>query len=411
MSLLAKRSIIKEDKSNIITLGAIAQKEKAKDKTVVNATIGMLYDEEEKLLVFESVNEALTSLTDFEKYGYASTPGNKDFHDALKHWVFREYEEEILSKMFCDIMATPGGIGAISNTFSNYLNEGEKALLPNYMWGNYKQIAYENYASYDTYKLFNDEGKFNLNDIYNKMIELKKAQNRILLVINDPCHNPTGYSMSYEEWVSLTNMINELSSDGTPFILLYDMAYIDYDSRGLTATRENIRLFKNFNKNVLVVLAFSGSKTMALYGVRIGAQIALSTNEANIIEFSQANKFSCRAKWSNSTNLGMNLITKVLNDEKLETKFMEELEVSRKILSDRAQIFINNSKEVGLLTLPFVCGFFITIPCANPNLVYERLVKRGIHIIPMGDVLRVTLSAINKEACARLPKEIKECME
>ena len=39
-----------KDKSNIITLGAIAKEMKKKDPSVINATIGMLFDEEGKLL-------------------------------------------------------------------------------------------------------------------------------------------------------------------------------------------------------------------------------------------------------------------------------------------------------------------------------------------------------------------------
>ena len=66
MVLLAKRSIIKEDKSNIITLGQIAKEEKKKDPSVVNATIGMLYDEKGKLFAFESVEVEYPTLYIFE---------------------------------------------------------------------------------------------------------------------------------------------------------------------------------------------------------------------------------------------------------------------------------------------------------------------------------------------------------
>ena len=68
MTLLAKRSVIKEDKSNIITLGAIAKEEKKKDNSVVNATIGMLYDEDGKLFAFKSVDKALSLLSTDERY-------------------------------------------------------------------------------------------------------------------------------------------------------------------------------------------------------------------------------------------------------------------------------------------------------------------------------------------------------
>lgn len=409
MSLLAKRSIIKEDKSNIITLGAIAKEEKKKDPSVINATIGMYYSEDGKLVTYESVNKALEALTDDEKYAYASTPGSASYHEALKRWIFREYYDEFMEKTFVSCMATPGGSGAISNTFSNYLNEGDEALLPSFMWGNYKQFAYENHASYRTYNLFKD-GHLDLDDIKKNIYELKEKQGRVLLVINDPCQNPTGYTMTDSEWVSLVDLINEASADGTPFILLHDMAYIDYDYRGFKSTRNNLRLYEKLNKNVLVVLAFSGSKTLALYGIRIGAQVAISTNEENIKEFARANKFSSRAKWSNTTNLGANLISKVILDKEMRNAFENELEKARDILVKRALAFIEASKEVGLETLPFNCGFFITIPCKNPDEVYKRLVERKIHIIPLGNVLRVTISAITIEDCKRLPKIIKECM-
>ena len=409
MSLLAKRSIIKEDKSNIITLGAIAAEEKKKDPSVVNATIGMYFNENGKLVTYESVNKALMELTDTEKYAYASTPGSASYHEALKRWIFREYYDEFMEKTYVSCMATPGGSGAISNTFSNYLNEGDEALLPNYMWGNYKQFAYENHASFRTYNLFKDN-HLDLEDIKKNMYELKEKQGRILLVINDPCQNPTGYTMTDSEWVELVDLINEVSSDGTPFILLHDMAYIDYDYRGFKSTRNNLRLYEKLNKNVLVILAFSGSKTLALYGIRIGAQVAISTNEENVLDFARANKFSSRAKWSNTTNLGANLISKVILDNEMRKAFEAELEEARSILVKRAETFIEAAKEVGLKTLPFNCGFFITIPCENPDEVYKKLVEKKIHIIPMGNVLRVTISAITIEDCKKLPKIIKESM-
>ena len=170
MTLLAKRSIIKEDKSNIITLGAIAKEQKKHDPEVVNATIGMLYDEDEKLFAYKSVDKALGLLSTDEKYAYGSTPGSKDFHDSIKQWVFRNYYNEF--KDISRVMATPGGTGALSNTFANYLNDGDKALLPDYMWGNYKQVLYENHQDFMTYKLFNEKGtlKLEYSEALSKMI-------------------------------------------------------------------------------------------------------------------------------------------------------------------------------------------------------------------------------------------------
>ena len=409
MTLLAKRSMIKEDKSNIITLGAIAKEEKKKDPSVTNATIGMLYDEDGKLFAFESVDKALNGLSTDEKYAYGATPGSPLFHEAVKRWVFREYYDEM--KDNSKVMATPGGTGALSNTFANYLNEDDKALLPSYMWGNYKQCLYETHQGFETYSLFNDEGGFNTEDLKNKMYELKDIQGRVLVVINDPCHNPTGYTMTNEEWDKVIDLMNEVSSDGTPVILLHDMAYIDYAKEGFAYTRANILKYKKLNENCLVVMAFSGSKTLALYGVRIGAQLAYANNKETLEDFAKANKFSSRSKWSNPSNLGMNIIIKALMDPEYKKSFEKELNNASKTLVKRAEIFLEESKKVGLKTLPFKCGFFITIPCKNPDKVYNYLVQKKVHIIPMGNVVRVTVSAISKEECKKLPKLIKEAID
>ena len=409
MSILAKRSIVKEDKSNIITLGAIAKEMKKSDPEIVNATIGMLYDEEGKLLSFKSVDKVLSSLTTDEKYAYGSTPGSKEYHEALKRWIFRDYYDEF--KDISSVMATPGGTGALSNTIGNYLNDGDKVLVPSYMWGNYKQIAYENHVDFMTYNLFNKDGNLDLEDIKNKMHLCKEAQGRVLIIINDPCQNPTGYIMKDNEWEELINIIQDISSDNTPVVLLHDMAYIDYDHRGFEATRKNIYRYKDLNPSVLCVMAFSGSKTMALYGIRIGAQVCVSSNPENLFDFDRANKFSSRSKWSNSTQLGMSIISKVVLNDEYRKSFEEELEESRALLAKRAKTFIEESNKVGLKTLPFECGFFITIPCDNATKAYEYLVNKKIHIIPMGNVLRVTLAAISVKECKMLPKFIKEALD
>ena len=52
-----------------------------------------------------------------------------------------------------------------------------------------------------------------------------KSQKSITLVINDPCHNPTGFCMSDSDY---DNLIALLNSFDYPFLLLMDMAYFDF---------------------------------------------------------------------------------------------------------------------------------------------------------------------------------------
>ena len=398
--MLAKRSLEKEDKSNIITLGSIAKELKKKDPSIINSTIGMLYDEDSKLFVFKSVDEALKNLSSDEKYAYAPTEGTRDFSTAIKKWVFKDYYDKY--KELSEVVATPGGSGALSNSFSNYLNEGDKALLPSYMWGNYKQMLYENNQGYTTYELFNSNGGFNLEDLKAKALELKHTQDNILILLNDPCENPTGYSLTKEELSSLVDLLNELSSDGTNVILVHDMAYIDYDISDFYVKRDNLNYYDKLNDNVFVIFAFSGSKTFGLYGLRIGAMVGVSKNKEYLEEFKRANKFSARSKWSNSSNLGMNLISKIILDENLRNSYLEEIKYASSLLDKRANLFKKLAEENNLNLSNYKSGFFITIPTNKPWEVYEELVKDKIHIIPMNNCIRVTISSITMEEIKRM---------
>ncbi len=405
MSLLAKESVGKENKGSALTIGRDARLAKALDKNVIDSTIGMLYGEDGAFYTFEVVEKVMKQMTPTEKYIYPSTAGDAKFQNAIKSWIFRDYKDEILNKVSCEVIATPGGTGAICSTLSNYLSAGDKVLLPNEMWTNYIQMANEQHYGYDTYKMFDEAGNFNLDDLERKCYELKKSQGRILLIINDPCQNPTGYSMKYTEWIAVVSMINSISRDGTPFILLYDMAYLDYDKRGFNASRENIRLLTNLNENAICVMAFSGSKTLGLYGLRIGAQVAISKSEQNIKEFFAANEYSARGKWSSSSLLGANIISEVFTNYRQE--FEKELTYASGLLIKRANTFTECAKKAGIKTLPYECGFFVTIPCDDPQGVFEKLKAKGVYLIPMKNAVRVTLSSITNDEIIRLVDILK----
>lgn len=408
MAIITKDASLKENKGNALLIGAAAREAKKKDPSVIDSTIGMLFDEEGKFYTFKTVEKAVKNLSGKEKYSYGGSSGSKEYHDALYHWVFREYYDEILNNNEVRCVSSPGGTGAICNVFSNYLDEGDKVLLPNYMWTNYTQLAREEHLSYDTYNMFKEDGTFDIENVKEKCLEMKNKQGRVMLLINDPCQNPTGYSLTYEEWISVVEILNSISKDGTPTILLYDMAYIDYDIRGFEASRKNIRLFQNLGENVLTVLCFSGSKTLGLYGLRIGAAICMTKTKEAADNFFTALDFSARGKWSAASTLGENIIIKVLTEYKDE--FAKEIDFARKLLIDRAKLFISEAKRVGLETLPYSCGFFVSILNDNPQKAYEALKEKGLHILPIPNAIRITLSSITLDEVKRTVKIIKETL-
>ena len=68
---------------------------------------------------------------------------------------------------------------------------------------------------------------------------------------------------------------------------------------------------------------------------------------------------------------------------------------------------VKAAKEAGLELIPFKAGFFLIVPCENPNAVCEELQKDGIFTVPFGGRgLRVSVASVSEEKCAAMPEKM-----
>lgn len=411
--MIAKRYEGKKLVDNIFTTSKKAKKaiEKFGKENVINATIGSLYDENEKLAVYDVVENVYRNLPSEDLYAYATNViGEDDYlEEVIKALLFEDYKEK-LKGLYITSVATTGGTGAISNTIKNYIDIGDKVLLPNWMWGTYKNIVIENGGKTDTYQLFDQNGNFNFEDFKNKVLNLRKIQKNVVIVVNEPSHNPTGFRMTYEEWVEVIEFIKTIKDNN--LILIRDVAYFEYDDRNEKENRKIRELAIGLPKNILVVYAFSLSKALSIYGMRIGAQIAVSSDQKVIEEFKDANAFSCRTTWSNIPKGGMKLFATIMKNPELKTKFTKEKQAYIDLLSERAEIFLTESKEENLETLPYKSGFFITVPIGETvDKVIEDLEKKNIFVVKFDTGIRIGICSVPKKKIKGLAKKIKESIQ
>ena len=403
--IINKSSKDKQLKNNILALANEAAKAKKEDSSVINGTSGMLKNEDGSLHEFECVKKAVATLTTNEKYAYANSGGSKTFSQAVYYSLFGKYLEEIQKCAFLKCIPTPGGTGALGLAFSNYVERGETVLLPNHMWENYLNMAKEGGFNADTYSLFDAEDNFDLSDIQTKINCLKTKQNRVMILINDPCENPTGFCMKDEDY---DNLISLAKNDPKhTYIFLIDVAYFDFYNVNPDIIRSRYAKFKDIPSNALALFVFSGSKSFGLYGLRIGALVALSKDEEEAQLFKDASSYSSRAKWSAASTLGMSIIEKLVLIDENRISYEEELKSVCAMLEKRSEAFLKSAKEVGLKTLPYEKGFFICVPANNPNKIMEALHQDKVHIVCTKSCLRIALCAISKGEAARLPRLIK----
>ena len=399
------RNIPLEDKIFGISNRAKAMMAKEGKDKVVNATIGALLDDDGKVIVLSSVDEVFKSLTPDEYAQYAPIGGTPEFKEAVKKDVFRNFEPT----RFVEAIATPGGTGAIRNTVSNYSNYGDKVLTTDWFWAPYNTIVQEIGRSLQTFELFDEKGGFNHASFEHAVKELLAVQDALVIILNTPSHNPTGYALSTEEWERVIEILNATPTD-KKVTLLVDAAYADFAGEE-NDSRIFLPMLEKLEGHVLPVIGHSLSKSYTLYGLRGGAMLCMAKTKEVADEFKRVCEFSSRASWSNCPRAVHVILSKIYADEELLGRVMAERKSHRDMLIRRGEAFMEAAKEVGLETVPFRSGFFMTIPCDNSEAVAKKLEEEGIFTVPLAKGIRVSGASISEEVCRRLPAAIKKAME
>ena len=397
------RTIPKEDKVFAVSGRAKAAiAEKGKD-AVVDATIGALLDDNGDLVVMTSVMEAIGMLKPADYAAYAPIAGVPEFKETVQKALFADYAP----KGHVAVCATPGGTGGLTHAISNYSNIGDEVLTHDWCWANYKGIADEHGRSIKTFRFFDEDGKFDSADLKVKLDELAAKQDQVLLLINTPAHNPTGYSLTDEDWDNVINIVNAASCK---VVLFVDIAYIDFAGEP-DEVRSFIPKLEGLGDHVLVLFGYSASKTLTAYGMRCGATVCLAKTAAEAEEFTKAVGYTSRSTWSNCNRSAQVVMGKIYSDAALCAKVDEERKMYRDMLLERGKVFEQTLRENGTKSVPFTAGFFITIPSDKPDEVCKKLEEQDIFCLALAKGIRVSIASISKEKCVKCAKAIAELMK
>ena len=382
---------------------AVAAKEQYGAENVTDATLGSLYSEDGNLVAMESVFKSFDEVSPKQKAGYASGfLGNPDFRALCTEWVLEGTD------VHSSVVATPGGTGAVSLGIGEFLETGETVLVPDIAWTSYAIMAKDKQLGCVQYNMFDEKDNFNLESIKEQVNALKGKQNRIVIVINDPCHNPTGYSMTDSEWKELISFMNEVGKT-TPCIILNDIAYIDF-SYDLESSRKYMKNFEDISENVMVVIAASCSKTLTSYGMRCGAAVLVAKDAESVKQAEIVFEKSARAIWSNVNNGAMHNFVNLIKNHREE--FMAEKDMYIKLLKTRSDIFMAEAAECGLELYPYKEGFFITLKVDNAirEAYHQKLMENNIFTVQVNKGIRVAVCSLPVEKAKGLAARMKDIL-
>ena len=411
MSILAKHTVGKGGPDKVFKISGMAKARAAEvgKENIVNATTGAFLDGNGKLMTLKTVEAVAKEIPFYESCEYASIEGSAEFIEASIDAAFREYRPDAIIRG----VATAGGTGGIHHAIFNYLEDGDAVLVMNRYWAAYKSICRETNRRLETFPMFTEDWKFNVQGCVDKLYEIAEQQTNVMLIMNTPANNPTGYNVKTDEWEVIMNALNDLANNGkNNVVLVMDIAYIDFAA---PEAREMFQMFNNLPANFLVLVAFTMSKSYAMYGYRLGCLLCVTSSEEEAEAFLDINKFSCRATWSNSSRMGMLVMERINQNPELKAAFRAEQEELRLSLLNRANLFIKEAAEVNLTVCPFDSGFFVTIPTLKAEELAAELRKDDIFMIPLGDGanagLRVALCALPEEKITGMAAKIKAAMD
>ena len=385
----------------IFSLNSAAQKRAAAGEFVINATIGALMDDDGKLVVLKSIMEQFALLTPLEIAPYAPIAGDPAYVLALtqRHWpALASYGVGV---------ATPGGTGALSVSIHNLLEPGDTLICAAPFWGPYKTLAAEHDVKLVTVPYPAVNAPIDIDIWRTKCETALREKGRLLIWLNDPCHNPTGRSLTASDRAALMDMLRSVSKLGAVTLLL-DLAYLDY-TREPAEVQAALNDYAAFaaEDHVLVGAALSLSKAFTIYGARAGALVFPWTKDA---AFQGALASSCRGTFSNCARAPMSVLTRITRDAEAQNKLAAEHAYWNDVLLQRATALDVALRNEGLAGAPWQGGFFITIETAEPYTVCDRLQEHGVFVVPMPEGLRVGVCSLRVQDAPKFAQAVRMCL-
>ena len=217
------------------------------------------------------------------------------------------------------------------------------------------------------------------------------------------CHNPTGLDLSQDQWRRIAGIVR--ARNLTPFL---DTAYMGF-AEGLEADAFSVRLFASDGGPLFV--SFSFSKSLSLYGERVGALSVLTASAQERARVLSQLKRIARITYSSPPGHGAAAASAVLADPALRKLWDEELGAMRVRIKKMRQLLADS------LTQRIPGRDFSYIVRQNGMFSYSRLTKlqavllREKYSVYALDSGRICVAALNEDNIDHVAECIAKVMK
>ena len=301
-----------------------------------------------------AVREAVTAYLQFNSFPYGNNSGMKAFQNAIAFHFNKRKNASIQSE---EVIATNSAAKAIDDVYSFLLKEGNEILIADPVDFLLAECARRKNIGIKRYQ--QRSSGIDLAEL-DKLVSSKTKA----LVLCNP-HNPLGYVLSRVQLESLSNWANEKG-----IVIISDEVWSD-----IIHKEESFTSIRAVNSNAWIVYGLS--KGFGLAGLRIGAIIAPSEEQAELLSEKQG---YARTIEGAST---LSQIAATAGMEKGWAHTQEAVALFKKNLEHAVLAF--NKTEFLNCEMP-EGTFVLTVrhPSSwNTEILCERLAKEGkVHVVP-----------------------------
>ena len=362
-----------------------------------NATVGMATDGSSPLYL-DSIRALVPDLDPEEIFAYAPTGGLPELR--------RRWQEEIAAKnptmrgAASLPLVTSGLTHGITIAADLFVDSGDRVIVPDLFWGNYRLIVEERrQARLDTVPFFSADGALNVAALTTALDEVP-ADGKAVLLLNFP-NNPTGYTPTNDEMSGLAEALTGTAQRGVNLVVICDDAYFGlfFDDR---SCRESLFAYlSDADERLLAVKVDGATKENYVWGFRIGfltfAMRGLTGDHFAALE--QKVMGAVRSSVSSSSMPAQSLLLRAMRAGAYQAEQAANLAaIAERYRRVRAIVAARADAGGPLRPLPFNSGYFLTLQVADGNAEALRralLHRRGVGTISVGDdYLRVAFSTV-----------------
>ena len=283
----------------------------------VNLGVGVYCDDSGKVPVLESVRLAEQKLAESPlPRNYLPIDGLQAYDRAVQSLLFGADSVAVRKGRIVTVQAL-GGTGGLKlgGDLLRRINPDAQLWISDPSWENHRAVF--EYAGFtvNTYPYY-DAPTHGVN--FAGMIEtLQKLPAGSIAVLHACCHNPTGVDLSPQQWEKVIEVVNARGL--MPFL---DIAYQGF-AESIDADAAAVRRFTEACPVVFVSSSFS--KSLSLYGERVGALSIVTENAEEAARTLSQLKRVIRTNYSNPPTHGSQVVAMVLTTPELRSLWEKEL--------------------------------------------------------------------------------------